>query len=197
MASKRKTIHVKKEEIVEYWKSNSSKINIKPSWDNAINACWICGFETRVERCHIIPDCLGGEPIPSNLVLLCKLCHEGNPETIYYEDYLKWLSGRVENMTGMCLSGYDKYPREYKSIYGVNLDKDLYFFGFLSRLSEDDLTRMFGDYLKRNQDKFYVRYPATTMIALNKFLYEEIGPIINRNLGAENNPKVKLVVVNE
>ncbi len=43
--------------------------------------CWRCTNETtRLHRCHIVPDALGGKAEPSNLVLLCARCHRENPD---------------------------------------------------------------------------------------------------------------------
>tara|TARA_R100000773_G_C4183215_1_gene92050 strand:+ start:159 stop:704 length:546 start_codon:yes stop_codon:yes gene_type:complete len=48
--------------------------------------CWACFREdsktwnqSKLERCHILPDCDGGKPTPNNLVLLCKDCHKESP----------------------------------------------------------------------------------------------------------------------
>lgn len=119
MNPKRKSITVTKQQIVDYWKENADTIDIqiKPSWDKATTHCWICGYETALERCHIIPDVLGGQAIASNLILLCKPCHSTNPETVFEDDYWDWFDSRVKNiLSGMNLDGYDKYMREYRNI---------------------------------------------------------------------------------
>ncbi len=84
MITKYKKAHnnLKPEEIVEYWKNKDRKII--PKWENALEECWACGrtSNAKLEKCHIIPECLGGEMLSSNMVLLCSLCHYQNPETI-------------------------------------------------------------------------------------------------------------------
>ena len=90
----RATTSVTKEAIADYWLNSKemdwSLMFIEP--EDACKRCWYCGRETsRLERCHIIPDSLGGKPEPSNLVLLCHSCHLEAPNVIYKEAMLDWL----------------------------------------------------------------------------------------------------------
>jgi len=69
---KREAIKTSIEEIVDYWKRHEDECGLSVDWAEAHERCWRCGCEKNLERCHIIPDSLGGKDEPSNLVLLCK-----------------------------------------------------------------------------------------------------------------------------
>lgn len=71
----REQIKTTKEEIVDYWESKQEESDLSVDWAEAHERCWRCGYKKPLERCHIIPDSLGGKDEPENLVLLCKRCH--------------------------------------------------------------------------------------------------------------------------
>lgn len=71
----RKPIKTTKKEIVDYWASKQEEVGLSVDWSEAHERCWRCGYKKPLERCHIIPDSLGGKDEPENLVLLCKRCH--------------------------------------------------------------------------------------------------------------------------
>ena len=84
-------------EVVAYW------VNKKNSFRKFIDlnepTCWACGqgWEGRydiitadfskawskspLQVCHVIPKSMGGNEKPSNLVLMCKECHDLAPNT--------------------------------------------------------------------------------------------------------------------
>ena len=54
--------------------------------------CWRCGYETkRTQRCHIIPNSLGGADEPSNYVLLCADCHWEAPNVKDKDFMFYWI----------------------------------------------------------------------------------------------------------
>ncbi len=58
------------------------------------NQCWRCGGGpgcNGIERCHIVAHCFGGSVDPLNLVLLCRRCHEKQPDGMDRETQLKWI----------------------------------------------------------------------------------------------------------
>ena len=77
--TKRKPIKTTITQAIDYWISNEDELNLSIDWEEASNHCWRCGCENNLDRCHIIPDALGGEDHPSNIVLLCKRCHSEGP----------------------------------------------------------------------------------------------------------------------
>ncbi|MEG6523623.1 HNH endonuclease [Desulfotomaculum sp. 1211_IL3151] len=79
------------EEIVDYWFSIVDKCDLSVDAAEAYERCWRCGCEKSLERCHIIPEPLGGGDKPSNLVLLCHRCHLENPNVSDPEIMWDWL----------------------------------------------------------------------------------------------------------
>lgn len=77
--NKREHIKTPLSEIISYWAKHADECGLNVDWAEAENHCWRCGYERNLERCHIIPDSLGGKDEPSNLVLLCKRCHAEDP----------------------------------------------------------------------------------------------------------------------
>lgn len=48
----------------------------------------------RLERSHIIPEALGGQDSPDNLVLLCRNCNMSNPETKSPFYFWRWIESK-------------------------------------------------------------------------------------------------------
>lgn len=73
----------------------------------------------KLERCHIVPDSLGGEDTPSNFVILCRRCHLDNPNVADPEIMWDWLRAYGVPLydTFWTIQGMD----EYKKIYGVSV----------------------------------------------------------------------------
>lgn len=86
--NKREKIKTTKKEIVEYWSNKQEEIGLSIDWLEAHERCWRCGYKKPLERCHIIPDSLGGKDEASNLVLLCKRCHIEAPNV--EDKYFMW-----------------------------------------------------------------------------------------------------------
>lgn len=83
--------------------------------------CWACGFYNThydipgspsdddfhrvwnsakyLERCHLVPDSLGGTADVSNLVLLCSYCHEMAPDVQDPDIMLRWIQGHPDDGT--------------------------------------------------------------------------------------------------
>lgn len=102
----RKPMKTTKKQIVAYWISKGiDECELNFDWSEADGVCWNCGHLTKnTQRCHIIPDMLGGEDIPSNYVLLCEECHEEAPNINNSEDMWDWIK---HNRTPFGL--YDTY----------------------------------------------------------------------------------------
>lgn len=75
----RKPIKTSQKDIVAYWTRHADECGLAVDWSEALELCWRCGYKSKLERCHIVPDALGGEDIPSNFVLLCGRCHREAP----------------------------------------------------------------------------------------------------------------------
>lgn len=66
-------------QIVNYWSSKVDQSMLSVDFSEAHERCWACGLKRKLQFYHIIPDSLGGEKVPSNLVLMCKHCHRLAP----------------------------------------------------------------------------------------------------------------------
>lgn len=53
--------------------------------------CFICGKETNLQLCHLIPDKLGGTKEPDNIVLLCSRCHSNAPNIAIPQIMIDWI----------------------------------------------------------------------------------------------------------
>lgn len=73
-------------DYIEYYDENN-EIDIKKTW----NQKKVC---SALQKAHIIPKSLGGEMVPSNLFLLCPNCHFESPDTIYPNEFFKWIYWR-------------------------------------------------------------------------------------------------------
>lgn len=86
--------------IIQYWREHERELadilGHLPDWDEP--ACWVCSYPVEtwdrvmLERCHIIPKSLGGANVPSNLVLMCRRCHDTAPNTSFIDDFAQWAS---------------------------------------------------------------------------------------------------------
>lgn len=114
MASK-----ITKKRIAEYWFNIVDEAGLSVDFSEATRRCWRCGVEASLERCHIIPDSLGGTDSVHNLVLLCERCHIENPNVEDQEIMWDWLKayGTPFYDTFWLNEGFE----EYELIYGKSL----------------------------------------------------------------------------
>lgn len=89
--NKREPIKTPLSEIIAYWEKRVDECDLSVDWAEAESHCWRCGYERNLERCHIVPDSLGGKDEPSNLVLLCKRCHAEGPNVTDPEIMWDWI----------------------------------------------------------------------------------------------------------
>ena len=60
----------------------SHRCNCKNNWDLSF---------TCLDRCHVVPLSLGGKDVLSNIVVLCKDCHNANPNGVNEKEYFEWM----------------------------------------------------------------------------------------------------------
>ncbi|MEH2168064.1 MAG: HNH endonuclease [Nostoc sp.] len=124
---KRKPIETSQQDIVSYWARHEDESGLAIDWSDAYKRCWRCGYQSRLERCHIVPDSLGGLDAPSNLVLLCRRCHGEAPNVA--DPHFMWIWLRAT-----CVPFYDSYWSirgyfEFEQMFGrrpfigIGLDK--------------------------------------------------------------------------
>ncbi|SHN87660.1 HNH endonuclease [Bradyrhizobium erythrophlei] len=99
-------------EIFSYWKDSFRDIGIFIDWGEP--SCWACGFhygtkydvksadaswktilgcwqKIPLQRCHIVPRSLGGSDGPSNRFLMCRECHDLQPNTPFPDIFFEWV----------------------------------------------------------------------------------------------------------
>ncbi len=94
-----KTSH---QDIVDYWINHKDECGLAVDWAEADKRCWRCSYKSKLDRCHIVPDSLGGSADPSNLVLLCRRCHREAPNIA--DSRFMWIWLRAT-----CVPFYDTY----------------------------------------------------------------------------------------
>lgn len=125
--SEREKIKTKHEDIVNYWAAHQDECGLSVDWAEAKNICWRCGCERNVkrqlDRCHIIPDALGGKDEPSNLVLLCPRCHKDGPNVSDPEVMWDWIRAYGHPFYNLFWVTYGQ--KEYEFIYGNKFMDDI------------------------------------------------------------------------
>lgn len=121
MVTKR-TSKTKHQQIIDHWSSKVYEGELSIDFSEANERCWRCGYKSKLEKCHIVPHSLGGKDEPNNYVLLCKLCHEENPNVRNQKIMWDWLKAHKADF-------YDTYwtlrgMKEYKFIYGKSLEQE-------------------------------------------------------------------------
>jgi hypothetical protein len=121
--SERKPITTTSNNIVEFWTSRIDESELSIDFADANERCWRCGYKSKLHRCHIIPDSLGGEDSPSNLVLLCRRCHIEAPNIQDKDFFWDWLKAQRTAL-------YDSYwtirgMKEYFDIYKERIEESM------------------------------------------------------------------------
>lgn len=119
----RKSIKTRIPEIVAYWSGHVDESDLSVDIKEAHERCWRCGCKRRLQRCHIVPDSLGGQDEPSNFVLLCARCHLENPNVADPDIMWDWLKAYKT----IC---YDTFwinhgMQEYEKIYGCSFKEEI------------------------------------------------------------------------
>ncbi|PAD92949.1 HNH endonuclease [Shouchella clausii] len=117
------SIRTTKEQIADYWFKIVDECGLSVDASEATERCWRCGYKARLERCHIVPESLGGGDSPDNLVLLCKRCHIENPNVNDPEIMWDWIRayGTPFYDTFWSIEGF----KEYKFIYGKSFYEEV------------------------------------------------------------------------
>ena len=92
-----------------------------------------------MQRCHIIPDSLGGKDEPSNIVLLCGRCHEDGPNVSDPEIMWDWIKAyRVPFYeTFWQIQGM----KEYEFIYKKKLEDEIKYILLEANVELDESTQ--------------------------------------------------------
>lgn len=123
MKNKRSNIKTTISEIIKYWIKYEDECELNFDWSEADKICWRCGNERKLQRCHIIPDSLGGKDEPNNFVLLCAACHEEAPNvesSTFMWDWIKSFHNPFYNTFWQ-----NQALEEYERIYHKSFLKEL------------------------------------------------------------------------
>lgn len=149
-------------DIVKYWAKYKNESDFSFDFSEAHEICWRCGCKKNLERCHIIPDSLGGKDEPSNLVLLCKRCHIDNPNVADPDIMWNWLKAykvpfynTFWNLQGM---------QEYKRIYSKSIKEELKD-RKISNKNIDEFMRIYKEQFKKTSYHFGHPYLNVATIA--------------------------------
>lgn len=88
---KRRKARTQNERIAEHWRGSAWFQALNIADEQAARCCWRCGSRQDIQRCHIVPDALGGSSEESNLVLLCARCHAEGPNLQDARIMLDWI----------------------------------------------------------------------------------------------------------
>ncbi|MER6284747.1 HNH endonuclease [Streptomyces sviceus] len=97
--------------IAQHWDESPTREDFAPYLSLDEPCCFACGWfserwkqasaqaswqRARLERAHIIPSSLGGPDDASNLLLLCKPCHQESPDWVDPAQMVRWIATREE-----------------------------------------------------------------------------------------------------
>ena len=86
------------------WEGKYDITNPKASWPEIVR-CW---ERAPLQRCHIVPRSLSGSDHPSNIVLMCRECHDLAPDTSDREMFFRWAKAQ---------SWYQRRVRELRQCF--------------------------------------------------------------------------------
>lgn len=109
--------------IVDYWTTHQDECGLSVDWAEAEKLCWRCAHKRKLQRCHIVPNSLGGEDIPSNLVLLCAQCHAEAPNVADPDFMWIWLRAHAVPVYGSYWQA--RGLKEYEFIFGEKLQSKI------------------------------------------------------------------------
>ena len=120
-------------QIIEYWQKNCPYEERELNVDilDMDSHCWNCGDDkrsgnkVRLEKCHIIPACLGGEDAPSNYVLLCHSCHRDAPNCTDKDAMWIWIRSNYSPMSFYGTYSIRKALIEFKRNKGYSFLMDV------------------------------------------------------------------------
>lgn len=127
------TIH----QAAQYWRQYIDESDLSVDWSEAESHCWRCGCKRHLQRCHIVPDALGGKDEPANIVLLCKRCHAEGPNVTDPAIMWDWIKAyRVPY--------YDTFwgiqgMKEYEFIYKKSVNEEVEYILSQTDLCKDQL----------------------------------------------------------
>ena len=176
---KRNSIKTTIKQAVEYWSGRIGECGLSVDWAEADKRCWRCGCERNLQRCHIIPDSLGGKDDPSNIVLLCKRCHIDGPNVTDPEIMWDWIKAYSVPL-------YDTFwgvlgAKEYQFIYKKSVIQEIRGILDAANVSYDEIT---GEKIKELQREAadsagvhfgHPYFNTATMAGINRIMLKKLA----------------------
>ncbi len=132
-----------------------------PSWTEIRSAWNDC---TELDRCHIVPQSLGGTDEPENIFLMCKRCHDSAPDTTSKELFLCWVSVQEESWAQEFVEKWNQIKKACRDFGLDEDDEDL-----LDELTKLVRSREFMAWARKNVGIHFGPYGGTikpsTMVA--------------------------------
>jgi hypothetical protein len=167
--AKRSSIKTSKKDIVEYWSSRVYEGDMGVDFAEAHERCWRCGYQLPLQRCHIIPDSLGGADAPSNYVLLCNMCHREAPNVADARFMWIWIKAT-------CVPFYDTYwswraQQDFEAMFGRKPFQNFN----LTESYREDLQRSIDKQIEKAIHHFGdAKYNASSWACLYALIEEEL-----------------------
>lgn len=116
--------------------------------------CWRCADIGKVERCHINAAQFGGKGEPSNLVLLCKFCHEQAPDIRDDKEAIwDWIKATKKPFYEQFWT--EELARSFKEMYGRNpCSGDSEFYLKFKSANEKEKKRMIDKFLEEYKKSY-------------------------------------------
>lgn len=142
-----------KEKTGEYKKTN----DYKSIWSDP-------DYTSEVERCHIIPQALGGKDEVSNLFLMCPKCHELSPDTSNPSSFFRWVyNQRKTHCMGQLM------PKEIADKLNSELEQRGIKGGLsaiLDLLGKDADYHKAKEYVNKHSSSHFPKYAESSMICV-------------------------------
>lgn len=176
----RKPIQTTIQQAVAYWETVISECDLSVDWSEAETHCWRCGCEKNLQRCHIVPDALGGKDVPENIVLLCARCHAEGPNVTDPAIMWDWIKAYKVTFyeTFWYLQGLKEYEFLYKCpfVQEIQLVFDKASINFQSKQATDMLTKHVQTLSEKASVHFGQPYFNTATVAgLMRMMVKEIA----------------------
>jgi len=79
----------------EFWRTRIYEGDTGVDWADALDGkgrCYRCGeCSHKPQKCHIVPRSLGGSDSISNIIPLCRYCHDEQPDVACHEYTWEWI----------------------------------------------------------------------------------------------------------
>lgn len=183
---KKSSIKTTKEDIVDYWFSRVNEAGLSVDASEALERCWRCGCEYKLERCHIVPASLGGKDEPSNLVLLCRRCHLENPNISDPDIMWDWIRAYGVPFYGTFWGHIGM--REYEFIYHKTFAKDVEDLGIPKTYNINEVIKTIMDEILQ-ETSFHYGHPylnAATIAGMYRMLLKRLAKRFDRQISIEH-----------